>query len=258
MRCSFHRRADATYYACRLPSHSATGIVERGVLRWCARARTVDRWGRTVRSSRSCWWTREEAEAALLGAVRGMAAREGGLGQLPRAVRRSDYRPRYLDSTLVRVHLEKLLARHRRDEPQLAFSDRSSPNVISQHRIDASRQHLLDVLSGRLPTTKLEPSHFCFDHGRLLVTDGRHRLVAARELGHRHVYIEVPQHQVHLFRQLRGLRGMEGRRYTAFIPGVGWRRCRSRTAPRTIQRHLTAIQRAARGGYAGGASWGSW
>lgn len=124
------------------------------------------------------------------------------------------YKLRYPKTdTLVKVNIDKLLSRHEADSPGFVITNREHPNVISKGRIDRAKefwnnysvdQRWINPKTGERHernNAEFVPSLVSFYNDGLGFTDGRHRIVALKELGYDDVIIEVPKKQTHLFKQ---------------------------------------------------------
>lgn len=103
------------------------------------------------------------------------------------------------DHVLVRVNIDKFLARHFQDDPQLAIPHRDVLHAISG-RVDRAKKFWIENANRR--GAVFEPTLALFYEGRLVVENGRHRLLAMKELGCRDAMIEVPAEQAWMFRVL--------------------------------------------------------
>lgn len=124
-----------------------------------------------------------------------------------------EYKLRYpKKNTLMFVSPTKLMERHLLDDPN--FSILNKTNQIGK-RVDKAKEYLNNYVADQRwinPNTKerdeyskatFEPSIASIENGKLGFTDGRHRVLAAKELGFPEVAIEVPKRQVHLFDDMK-------------------------------------------------------
>lgn len=117
--------------------------------------------------------------------------------------------------TLIKLDINKVLERHKQDSPEYEISNRQSKNVISKSRIDNAKEYWVNYSKDRRwlhPKTntrsrfediEFEPSIISFYNNKLGFTDGRHRLVAMKELGYNYAMFEIPKTQLKLFNKLK-------------------------------------------------------
>lgn len=119
------------------------------------------------------------------------------------------YTPRYDNNKIIFLDPDKLLTQHTIDDPDFAIINKK--NQIG-NRVEKAKEFLLKYLHDdswehpvskkRSPSTKVtfEPSIAHIYDDKLSFTDGRHRILAAKELGLKLVPVEVPKDQVELFK----------------------------------------------------------
>jgi len=127
-----------------------------------------------------------------------------------------NYELRYPNkNTIIKLNINKVLKKHKHDEPKYSIDSRTSKNVISKNRIESSKEFWLNYSKDQRwinPRTKrrslfpdmiFHPSIVMFDNnGKFGFVDGRHRLIAMKELGYKYAYFEVPKRQAKLFTNL--------------------------------------------------------
>ena len=121
-------------------------------------------------------------------------------------------RPR--ENTLVFVPINKLLQRHAKDNP--SYDVTKKENQIG-NRVQKAKEFLINYLSDnsfinpktreRTRGTKVtyEPSVVGLYGGKLSFEDGRHRVLAAQEMGATAVAVEIPKTQVNTFKEELGV-----------------------------------------------------
>lgn len=124
------------------------------------------------------------------------------------------YKLRYPKKDIfIKVNINKLLGRHKKDDPSYAFDTKEK----SDHpgRVDRAKefwksfskdQRYINHNTGERTSwgiTTFEAPYVSIDYGRLGFSDGRHRVIAMKELGYDDIIIEVPKSQVHLFDELK-------------------------------------------------------
>jgi len=117
------------------------------------------------------------------------------------------------DDTLIVVNINKLLARHKKDEPDYAFDTRETADHPG--RVERAKQYWMDYSKDQRYINRktnqrtdwgdveFQAPYVSINYGRLGFSDGRHRVISMKELGYDDVIIEVPKSQVHLFDELR-------------------------------------------------------
>jgi len=118
-------------------------------------------------------------------------------------------------NTIIKLNIDKVLKRIQTDDPNYAITSRNSPNIISQSRIDNAKDYWINYgedqrwinpkLNKRtgLPVMKFNPSIISIYDNKLGFTDGRHRLIAMKELGYKYAMYEIPKNQIKLFNELK-------------------------------------------------------
>lgn len=127
---------------------------------------------------------------------------------------KSKYTLTNTNNTLVKVNIDKLLAKFKSDSPDYYIppntnvaSDieriNSSINFIRNYSTDS--RFLNKVKDERYPDVimEFEAPIIYFHNGKLGVKDGRHRILAMKTLGYGDTYIEVPTEQVELCNDIR-------------------------------------------------------
>jgi hypothetical protein len=137
---------------------------------------------------------------------------EGSLPDIQSVLK--NYKLRYpKDNRLINVNINKLLKRHMIDAPNYAFDTKET----SDHpgRVDRAKQFWQDFSTDQRyihPQTKertnwgkvdFEAPYVTIENGKLGFADGRHRVIAMKELGYDNIIIEVPKSQIHLFDELK-------------------------------------------------------
>ena len=116
------------------------------------------------------------------------------------------------EDILILVDIDKFLNRLKNDDPDFYISS-DTKSLSSQERIKKSMDYVTNYSDDpRIfhPKTgerwnyevMLEPTEAGFYNDKLGVRNGRHRMVALKNLGYTHAYIEVPQDQKDLFKIL--------------------------------------------------------
>lgn len=126
----------------------------------------------------------------------------------------SKYKLRYpKNNVLIDVNINKLLSRHMTDEPDYAFDTKETSDYPG--RVDRAKQFWQDFSKDQRyinPKTKertnwgkveFEAPYVTIENGKLGFADGRHRVIAMKELGYDNIIIEVPKSQVNLFKELQ-------------------------------------------------------
>lgn len=117
-------------------------------------------------------------------------------------------------NTIVFVDVDKVLDKHGLDSPE--FDIRIKKNQIG-NRIDKAKNYIKDYIDddrwihpktgkrqdNEFSKMNFEPSVAYINNGKLGFEDGRHRILAAKELGLKTVALEVPKDQVDLFKELQ-------------------------------------------------------
>ena len=124
------------------------------------------------------------------------------------------YKLRYPKSnTLFIVNINKLLTRHKHDEPDYAFNTRETSDYLE--RVERAREYWINYAKDSRPISlkdgtrknwgdmTFEAPYVTIDDGRLGFSNGRHRTIAMKELGYDNIIIEVPKSQVELFNKLK-------------------------------------------------------
>jgi hypothetical protein len=121
-----------------------------------------------------------------------------------------DYQLRYpKQNKLVFLNADKLLKRHTKDNPSMDITIKE--NQIG-NRVSDSKEYIANYLNDSRfinPRTKergkskvtFEPSIASLNDGKLSFVDGRHRILAAKEMGFEMVAVEVPKNQVSEFKK---------------------------------------------------------
>ena len=116
------------------------------------------------------------------------------------------------NDTLVLVDVNKFLNRLKNDDPDFYIGP-DTKIASSQERIRKSMEYINNFSEDPRafhPKTGerwsyemvFEPTEASIYNGKLGVTNGRHRMVALKNLGYTHAYIEVPKDQTDLFKDL--------------------------------------------------------
>ncbi len=109
---------------------------------------------------------------------------------------------------LVFVPVDKLLSRHEIDDPDYAITNKNNQIGNRVERAKEFLQNYVDDIRWINPQTGVrndkynvifEPSIAYFYNNKLKFSDGRHRILAAKELGYDKVALEIPQEQLDLF-----------------------------------------------------------
>ncbi|MFA5067741.1 MAG: AAA family ATPase [Candidatus Izemoplasmatales bacterium] len=124
------------------------------------------------------------------------------------------YKLRYpKTNTLIVVNIDKLLNRHKTDAPDYAFDTRDSSNY--PRRVDRAKEYWLNYAEDQRPISpkdgqrqnsgvmKFEAPYVGIWNGKMGFVDGRHRVVAMKELGYDNIVIEVPKSQKSQFENLK-------------------------------------------------------
>jgi hypothetical protein len=126
-----------------------------------------------------------------------------------------NYALRHPNDAIVFVDADMLLKRHLHDEPEYAVLVES--NQIGR-RVENAKEFL--ILNVDRKGVYFEPSVAGIYNGKLSFEDGRHRVLAAKELGYHTVAVEVPKDQVALFEKEFSPRiGALQRQYAGVGPG---------------------------------------
>ena len=124
------------------------------------------------------------------------------------------YKLRYPKTNMfVIVNIDKLLRKHKEDNPSYAFDNRETSNYPS--RIDKAKKYWTDYAEDsrqiELKTGKrndfweplsFEAPYVQIFNNKLGFSDGRHRVIAMKELGYTDIIIEIPKNQESLFAEL--------------------------------------------------------
>jgi len=124
------------------------------------------------------------------------------------------YKLRYpKDNTLVIVNIDKLLARHKHDEPHYAFKTRETSDY--PRRVDRAKEYWTNYAEDPRPISPkdgtrknwenmtFEAPYVTIYNSKLGISDGRHRIIAMKELGYDDIIIEVPKSQIMQFMELK-------------------------------------------------------
>jgi hypothetical protein len=115
-------------------------------------------------------------------------------------------------NALVLVDIDKFLSRLKKDDPYF-YIGADTKIKTSQERIKKSMEYITNYAENPKmfhPKTgerwnydiMFEPTEASIYENKLGVTNGRHRMVALKNLGFTHAYIEVPKEQKDLFNDL--------------------------------------------------------
>lgn len=115
-------------------------------------------------------------------------------------------------NVLVLVNIDKFLSRLKKDDPYF-YIDPETKIKSSQERIKKSMEYvsnyadnpkILHPKTGERWTydVMLEPTEASITDNKLGVVNGRHRMIALKNLGYTHGFIEVPKEQESLFNSL--------------------------------------------------------
>lgn len=115
-------------------------------------------------------------------------------------------------NVLTLVNVEKFLSRLKKDDPYF-YIGADTKVKTSQERIKKSMEYITNYSENPKmfhPKTgerwsydvMLEPTEASMYENKLGVVNGRHRMVALKNLGYTHAYIEVPKEQENLFKEL--------------------------------------------------------
>ena len=123
------------------------------------------------------------------------------------------YKLRYSESdTFIIVNIEKLLKQHVLDNPSYAFNNREGADHPG--RIEAAKQFWLDYCNddrfidfktgdrNEYSKVYFEAPLVSIDYGKLGFSDGRHRVIAMKEIGYKNIIIEIPKEQIELFKNI--------------------------------------------------------
>lgn len=117
------------------------------------------------------------------------------------------------EDTLVLVNIDKFLTRLKNDDPDF-YVGVDTKVKSSQERIKKSMDYITNY--GENPKmlhpktgerwdnydVMFEPTEASIYNGKIGIRNGRHRMVALKNLGFTHAYIEVPKEQKDLFTSL--------------------------------------------------------
>jgi hypothetical protein len=114
--------------------------------------------------------------------------------------------------TLVMVNINKFLDRVKKDDPDF-YVGTDTKVASSQERIKKSMDYITNYSNdSRMLHPKtgqrwdyevmFEPTEASIYDGKIGIRNGRHRMVALKNLGYTHAFIEVPQDQKNLFSSL--------------------------------------------------------
>ena len=123
------------------------------------------------------------------------------------------YTKRYPTDILIKVDIQKILDRHKIDSPTF-YIDVENLNPLSRERIRKAKefwmnystdQRYIDYRTGerKKELVTFEPSICGIYNGKLSFQDGRHRIIAMKELGYDEAVIEIPKNQKDLFKNLQ-------------------------------------------------------
>jgi hypothetical protein len=125
-----------------------------------------------------------------------------------------NYKLRYpKNNTLIIVNINKLLARHKYDEPDYAFDTKETSNYPD--RVDRARKYWTNYAEDPRPISPkdgtrknwgdmtFEAPYVSIYNNKLGFSDGRHRVIAMKELGYDDIIIEVPKNQIMQFLELK-------------------------------------------------------
>lgn len=114
------------------------------------------------------------------------------------------------DNVLVLVNIDKFLSRFKKDSPEFYVgsetknissvgSIKSATDFINNYAEDP--RYINHKTGQRMVGNEVMfvPTEASMYDGKLGITNGRHRMVALKNLGYTHAYIEVPQDQKNLF-----------------------------------------------------------
>lgn len=115
-------------------------------------------------------------------------------------------------NVLTLVSIDKFLSRLKKDDPYFYIGSDTKVKT-SQERIKKSMEYITNYAENPKmfhPKTgerwsydvMLEPTEASMYENKLGVVNGRHRMVALKNLGYTHAYIEVPKEQENLFKEL--------------------------------------------------------
>ena len=118
------------------------------------------------------------------------------------------------ENKLIKLNIDKVLKLHKKHEPEFSIDSRKSNNVISQSRFDNAKEYWKkyslnqkwlrpDGTRSLFDDMFFEPSIVMFDNkNKFGFIDGRHRLIAMKELGYTTAMFEIPKEQQSRFKQL--------------------------------------------------------
>lgn len=130
-------------------------------------------------------------------------------------LKNKNYKLRYPEkNTIVFVDVDKVLNRHGIDNPE--FDIRNKKYKIG-NRVEKAKDYIKNYIDDERwihPRTgqrqgdkhskmNFEPSVASINNGKLGFEDGRHRILAAKELGLKTVALEVPKNQIEFFTDLQ-------------------------------------------------------
>ena len=115
-------------------------------------------------------------------------------------------------NTLILVDVDKFLNRLKKDDPDF-YVGPDTKLLFSQGRIKNSMDYIekfsedprsIHPKTGERwsYTMMFEPTETSISNGKLGIKNGRHRMVALKNLGYTHAYVEVPKDQTDLFKDL--------------------------------------------------------
>lgn len=114
-------------------------------------------------------------------------------------------------NALVLLNIDKFLSRLKTDDPDF-YIDANTKIKTSQERIKKSMDYITNYAENSKIThfktieclgcydVMLEPTEAGIYNGKLGVINGRHRMVALKNLKFTHTYIEVPKEQIEFFK----------------------------------------------------------
>jgi len=120
-------------------------------------------------------------------------------------LRKVKYKKRYKKDKIIFVSPTKILDRLQNDSP--SFDIRNPKNIIGD-RVERAKEWILKNYNN--PSVVFEPSVVGIYHrdrkdkvGHISFSDGRHRILAAEELGIPEVAIEIPPHHEKYFEYMK-------------------------------------------------------
>ena len=126
----------------------------------------------------------------------------------------SKYKLRYpKGDTFIVVNINKLLARHKKDTPDLAFDSKETSDHPA--RVDKAKQFWQDYSNDQRymdfktkertnwGNMEFEAPYVGIYNGKLGFSDGRHRVISMKELGYEDIVVEIPKKQIKLFDELK-------------------------------------------------------